>query len=595
MIGERRAAFDAENAGVIHETMPDVSTVILDSLHQVGVRHIFGIPGDAINGLVDAARRHDHLEFVNVRHEESGAFAASAQAKLTGGLAVVAGTAGPGAVHLLNGLYDAKLDGAPVLALTGQVETSSLGTSGHQEIDLARLFDDVAVFNEVLVNPAQMPLLVHNAIRQALAHRGVSHLSIPADLALAEVDAGRHQVISPPGAIPRPDEHAISEAAALLDDAEAVTLLVGIGAAGAVPGVLETAFRLQAPIIKALRAKELIPDDHPLTVGGLGLLGTRPAVEAMERTDVLFMIGTDFPYPDFYPHQARTIQLDIDPTHIGRRTPVDVALVGDAAETLDLLLGKLIQREPGTHLMRAQSAMANWTAELEAAENDDVEPIRPQRLAATVSRHTPPGTIFVCDTGTVTVWAARHLRLNEGDRFTLSASLASMAFGLPGAIGAQLAFPERSVVALVGDGGYSMLIGDLLTAVERGLPITTVIFNNSSLGLIQIEQHAEGLPEHATDLHNPDFAAVSTAMGARGWRVHSVEQLDGALQEAIAYTGPSVVDVVIDPDEVTMPPKIESRFALGYAKAKIRELIAGDDPMAGVKSAAKQTIERLSH
>lgn len=573
--------------------MPDVATSLLDALAQVGVRYIFGIPGDAINGLVDAVRRHDEIEFVTVRHEEAGAFAASAMAKLTGVPGVVAGTAGPGAIHLLNGLYDAKMDGAPILAITGQVETSSLGTYAHQEVAVERLVQDVAVFSTTIVNPEQMPVAAHNAIREALARRGVSVLVLPSDIALTDVEPRPfHLPIRVPPGI---DPAVIDEAAAVLNEGEAVTVLIGIGAAGASDRVVEAASRLQAPIIKALRAKDVIADDHPLVIGGLGLLGTTPAVEAIDRTDVLLMIGTDFPYPEFYPEDAKCVQIDIDPTHIGRRIPVDVGVVGDATVVMDALIPLLHDRESSAHLEKAQSGMREWLAELEVAEGDDAMPMRPQRLAATISRHTQPGTIFVCDTGAVTAWAARHLTLKEGDRFTLSSSLASMAFALPGAIGAQLAYPDRPVVALTGDGGFSMLIGDLMTAVDLRLPITVVVFNNSKLGLIQVEQESEGLPEHATELANPDLARVAAAMGAEGFRVERVEDLDGAVQAALASARPSVVDVVIDPEEITMPPEIEARLVSNYARAKVRELIGGDDAMPGIRSALRQTIERLSN
>ena len=572
----------------------DVSTAILDSIHQAGVRYVFGIPGDAINGLVDAIRRHDHVEFVNVRHEEAGAFAASAIAKLTGGLAVVAGTAGPGAIHLLNGLYDAKLDGAAVLAITGQVETPLIGIRSHQEIDLEALFDDVAVFSETIVDPSQVPRIVHMAIREAVSRRGVSHLVMPAEMALKEVGEWQDNLLLPKPPDIVPDEDAIASAVALLDGIEAVTLLVGIGAIGAVPQVLELADRINAPIVKTLRAKELIADDHPLVIGGLGLLGTEPAVAAMERTDLLFMIGTDFPYMDFYPEGARCIQLDIDPTHIARRNPVDVALVGDAASTLSALVPKLSNAEDTSHLEKARSDMEHWLEAIGKAETDDSVPIRPQRLARSVGEHSPPGTIFTCDTGAVTAWAARHLRMKQGDRFVLSSSLASMGFAVPAAIGAQLTYPDRRVVALVGDGGFMMLLGDLRTAVTLELPITIVVFNNSRLGLIQMEQESEGLPDYATALDNPDFAEVAEAMGARGWRVNDVSELDDALEEAMRHPRPSVVDVVVNSEEIIMPPRIEPRMVFGYAKAKLREIVGGQaEGMSGVRSTVRQVVEHL--
>ena len=574
----------------------DVSTVILETLASVGVRQIFGIPGDAINGLVDAVRRQDLIEFVTVRHEEAAAFAASAQAKLTGTLGVVVGTAGPGAAHLLNGLYDASLDSAPVLAITGQVESSLLGADSHQELDLQDLFGDVAAFTETLVNPEQMPELIHAAVRQAIGNRTVSHLVIPSDLALAPVPESNTSFYVPGGWRARPCDEDLEAAAHLIGEASAMTLLVGIGARDAAAEVLALAEHLHAPIIKTLRAKDLIPDEHPLVIGGLGLLGTEPAVHAIERTDLLLMVGTDFPYEDFYPEKAKTIQIDIDRTHIGRRTRVDVGLIGESEESIRALLPIVSASTDRRHLERAQAEMREWLEQMRQAESDDSVPIRPQRVAAEIARAAGPGTIYLCDTGAVTVWAARNLRLQEGDRFTLSSNLASMAFALPAAIGAQFAYPDSRVVALAGDGGFSMLIGDLITAVAHDLPITVVVFNNSKLGLIQMEQEAEGMPEFATRLANPDFGEVARAMGAEGHRVEAPDELGPALATAMASPRPAVVDVVVNPEEITMPPRIEPRFVLGYARAKLKE-IAGkgvqEPGLAPLKEPVKRLTDRL--
>lgn len=571
----------------------DVSSVILDTLASVGVRQIFGIPGDAINGLVDAIRRQDAIEFVTVRHEEAGAFAASAQAKLTERLGVVVGTAGPGAVHLLNGLYDAKLDRAPVLAITGQVESSLLGSDTHQELDLQDLFRDVAGFTEILVNREQMPDLVHSAVRHALGNRAVSHLVIPSDLALAPVPDPNTSLYLPTGWSARPCDEDVEAAARLIGEAPAITLLVGTGARRAVSEVLELAELVKAPIIKTLRAKDLIADDHPLVIGGLGLLGTEPAVEAVERTDLLVMIGTDFPYEDFYPKHAKVIQIDIDRTHLGRRTPIEVGLIGEARESLRALIGQVAEAPDTRHLEKSRRDMAKWNKQMREAESDDSVPIRPQRVAAEIAKAARPGTIFVCDTGAVTVWAARNLTLAEGDRFTLSANLASMAFALPAAIGAQFAYPDRLVVALAGDGGFSMLIGDLITAVTHQLPITVVVFNNSKLGLIQMEQEAEGMPEFATRLDNPDFAEVARAMGAEGFRVEQPDELGPALSAALASPRPTVVDVVVNPEEITMPPRIEARLVLGYARAKLKEMVGKGSQEPGL-SPLQEPIKRIT-
>lgn len=575
----------------------DVSTVMLDALAKAGVSHIFGTPGDAINGLVDATRRHDSIEFVTVRHEEAGAFAAGAQAKLTGSLGVVAGTAGPGAIHLLNGLYDAKLDGAPVLAITGQVESSLIGGAAHQEIDLQALFEDVAVFSETIVDVGQMPRMIHDAIREALTARGVSHIVVPSNLALANVPDSDQDLLLPPATRPLPDGSALERAALLLNEARAPTILVGIGARDAVDDLLLLAEALGAPIIKTLRAKDLIPDDHPLVIGGLGLLGSGASVSAMERTDVLLMVGTDFPYLDFYPKNAKVVQIDIEAMHIGRRTNVEVPVVADASLAVTALNERCDRHEMRDHLEKARAEADDWDASMATAEADDSVPIRPQRLARTIREHSPEGSVFVVDTGAVTVWAARHLPLTRGDRFILSASLASMAFALPGAIGAKVAFPERNVVALAGDGGFSMLVGDLMTAVDLGLAFTVVVFNNSKLGLIKMEQEEEGLPEYATALSNPDFAEVARAMGAEGWRVERPEELGPALTSAMAARGPAVVDVVVNAEELTMPPKISPGLVYRYAKAKVREIFGADDvadPIEDVKDALRQTFERVS-
>jgi thiamine pyrophosphate-dependent acetolactate synthase large subunit-like protein len=565
--------------------MTTVSTAILDVLASAGAKHVFGIPGDAINDLVDAMRTHDQLEFVTVRHEEAGAFAAAAQAKLTGRIGVCVGTAGPGAIHLLNGLYDAKLDSAPVLAITGQVETKYLGSHYHQEVDQSSLFEDVAGFSETIVNVDQVPDIVAQAVRSSLQTGSVSHLSLPADLAGAEVDVDDATPYLYRESRTVPCEADLDEAAEVIADATNITILAGIGASSSVDELLETAELLGAPIIKTLRAKDIFPDDHPLTVGGLGLLGTRPASEAIGRTDLLLMVGTDFPYEDFYPDAARCIQIDVNGHHIGRRYPVDVGLVGHADLTLAALIGRLERRKDRSHLERAQEDMESWESVLQAAETDDDTPLRPQRVAAEIGAVAPSDSIFLADTGSVTVWAARHLRISRGGRFSLSSSLASMAYAMPAAIGAQLAFPDRSVVALAGDGGLSMLLGDFITAVTHELPITVVVFNNSKLGLIQMEQEAEGNPEYATALENPDFGEVARVLGGEGWRVERPEDLRPALENAVRSRRPSIVDVVVNPNEITMPPSIDPKFAVGYTVAKLKEMAglgqrdAGIDPL----------------
>lgn len=555
---------------------PTVSDLILQILAAAGVRQIFGIPGDAINGLVDAVRRQTRIEFVQVRHEEAGAFAASAQAKLTGRLAVCTGSAGPGAIHLLNGLYDADRDHAPVLAITGQVDTGEAGTDYHQEVDLYTLFNDVAAFNQVIVRPEHVARLAVRACSAALAHRGVAHLSLPVDIARQPLQRLREQApirAHRPAGVPADAD--LAAAAKLLAAARRVAILAGIGCRDAGAELISVAERLRAPVVRSLRAKEVLPDEHPLSAGGLGALGSRPGVEAMATCDALLMVGTDFPYREFLPQAAPAVQIDIDPTRIGKRYPVEVGLTGDAALTLRALAERLDSRADGRFLERIQQRMRDFRQDSRKAELSDHAPLRPQRLAATIGRLAGDDAVFTCDTGTVTIWAARHLHLRGTQRFTLSSSLASMGFALPAAIGAQLGWPDRQVIALAGDGGLTMLMGEFVTAVKYHLPIKVVVFNNGRLGLIRMEEEAEGIPDFQTDLLNPDFAAVARACGGAGFTVAEPAALEDTLRQALDTDAPCIVDVTVNPDELPLPPRIPPSQALGYGIAKTRELLGG--------------------
>lgn len=566
-----------------------ISDALLDILARAGVRDMFGIPGDAINSVVEAVRKQDTIRFIQVRHEETGAFAAAAQAKLTGRLAVCLGTAGPGAIHLLNGLYDAKLDHAPVLAITGQVPTPRLGSDYHQEVDLYTLFKDVAVFNQVVVNPEQMPNLAVHACQAAISQRGVAHLSLPVDVAGARYSARDSHPVFSGQALIVPCATDLDRAADLLNASERVVILAGIGATDARDQLVRLAERLQAPVIKTLRGKEILPDDHPLSLGGLGLLGTRPAVDAIAACDALLMVGTDFPYHDFYPDDVPAIQIDVEPDRLGKRYPVEVGLRGHAHLTLEALLGRVDAKDDASFLEACRESMEAWRSRMNEQETSADAPIRPQVVARAIGELAADDAIFVCDTGAVTVWGARHLRMRASQRFVLSSSLASMAFGLPGAIGAQLAYPDRQVVALVGDGGFMMLVGDLVTAVKYELPLTIVIFNNHKLGLIQMEQEVQGYPEYQTGLLNPDFSALARACGARGISVSEPDELEAALRDALHTDGPTVVDVAVNPEERTMPPRINAKQAFGYGVAKAREFFGAGDS-AGGKEVVREII-----
>jgi len=554
-----------------------IAQMILQVLAANGVRHLFGIPGDAINDVTDAVRRQEEISFIQVRHEEAGAFAASAQAKLTGQLAACVGTAGPGAIHLLNGLYDAQLDHAPVLAITGQVQTEFIGTQQHQEVHLERLFADVAVYSQTIINAEQAPLVIMEACRAAIAHRGVAHVSLPTNVAGRQVELppSLPRVVSMVGRIV-PDLNDCGQAVEQINRAQRVAILAGIGCAGARDELIAFAETVKAPIIRTLKAKEVLDDQHPLCIGGLGLLGGRPAVKAMDDCDLLVMVGSDFPYRDFYPKSARIIQIDNEATRIGKRTQVDIGLVGNAGPTLAALTQRIDQPRSDDFLQARLKDKEKMLEHQQRLETSDARPLAPPRVLSTLAELAPEDAVFTCDTGTVTAWSARHLRLKPGQRYILSGNLASMAFALPGALGAQLTYPERKVFALTGDGAFTMLMGDFVTAVKYALPIVVIVLNNGRLGFIKLEQEVKGLPEWGTELTNPDFAEFARACGGVGFKVERPEDLAPVMEKAIATGKPAVIDVVVDPEALIMPPEIKLSQAVGFTLSKLRELFGHD-------------------
>jgi pyruvate oxidase len=554
----------------------NVCEALLDILSEYGVKYIFGIPGDAINELTEAIRKQNKIKFIHVMHEEAGAFAASAQAKLTGGLAVCAGTAGPGAIHLLNGLYDAKMDHAPVLAITGQVETSLIGTDYQQEVNLLSLFEDVTVFNQAVVNSEQMPELAILACQTALSKHGVAHINIPSNISTHKVKdfKKRKQVIdNTTRIVPFKDD--LRSAAELINRSQRPCILAGIGAREAIREVIQLAELIKSPVIKALRGKDIFPDNHSLAMGGIGLLGTEPSLKAIKGCDLLISIGTDFPYHDFYPdEEIPVIQIDREIQQIGKRHTVTNPLVGDARLTLLELLPLVSQNENGSFLKECQANMQKWLREQSKMESSNDLPIHPQALAYAISRSANNDAIICCDTGAVTVWGARHFRIKDSQRFTLSGDLASMAFGLPAAIGAQLAYPEKQVIALCGDGGFAMLMSDFVTAVKYKLPVKIFIFNNGKLGLIQMEQEARsGNPEYETDLFNPDYAAFAKICGAEGYTITEPAGLELTIRAALMSKQPCIVNVFVNPEELTMPPEVTAKEAFNYTKAKVKEYL----------------------
>jgi pyruvate oxidase len=547
--------------------------VMLHKLKEWGVEYIFGIPGDAINGIMESIRKHGGLKFIQVRHEEAGAFMASAYAKLTGKLAVCMGTAGPGSIHLLNGLYDATMDGAPVVAITGQVESQLIGTHYFQEVNIPALFSDVAVYLTRVTEADQIAQVTSIACRSAHSQHGVAVINVPLDIPdqlVSRKAADLPAVFEPE--VPSPQAFDLDRAAVALGGAKKPVILMGRGAQGHGDLVARLAETIGAPIVKTLPAKEILPDDHPFVLGGLGLLGTKPSQETMEACDLLVMVGTSYPYTEYLPRDVTTIQIDNDAERIGLRTKVHIPLVGDSAVTLRELIPRLTLQRNRDWLKDRQGAMADWWRKLEQQETKDTVPINPMRLARAVSDVFPKDAIVAVDVGNVTVWAARNFRAAQ-HRFVFSSNLASMGCGLPFAIGGQLAYPDRRVVALCGDGGFAMTMADFNTAVKYGLPIVVVVFNNSKLAMIKFEQEVHGHPEFAVDLHNPDFAMYAEACGGVGYRVEQPKEIVPTLEAAIREEKPIIIDAIVDPDVPPMPPKIKPSMASKYIWALFREKV----------------------
>ncbi|MEV4573902.1 thiamine pyrophosphate-dependent enzyme [Nonomuraea jabiensis] len=576
---------------------------LVERLAEWGVDTVFGMPGDGINGIMEGLRRHrDRVRFVLVHHEEAAAFMATGYAKATGRIGVCLATSGPGGIHLLNGLYDAKLDHVPVLAITGMQETSVLGTGYQQEVHLDRLYEDVAEYNMMITNPAQLPSLVDLAIRTAYARRGVAHLTLPNDLQVAEAGMAPYRTVAParlpetapvylrPSGLPRQED--VEWAAEVLNNARRPAMLVGQGALHAREEVLAVAEALGAPVAKTLPGKAVIPDDSPYTTGGIGLLGTRPSEELMDEADVLFMVGTNFPYSKFLPEQARVVQFEADPTRAGARIATDVPVVCDAKEGLRALLPLLNARDRTAHLRKYQEMMDKWRADMDALENPDRDPIAPQYVVSIVDELATDDAILTCDSGTIATWAARHWTIRGERQFYLSGTLATMAPGLPYAIAMQHAYPGRQVIAYVGDGGFTMLMGEFLTAVQQRLPVKVIINNNNSLGQILWEQMVLGYPEHGVRFPEPeaDFSAWARSCGGFGAKVTKSEDVAMAIGQALAHDGPALVDVDVNPNEPPMPAKVSYEQAKNFAQAFLK----GQPHKAAIATTLfKDRIQRL--
>jgi pyruvate dehydrogenase (quinone) len=559
------------------------SELLVERLIEWKIDTVFGLPGDGINGIMEGFRRHkDRIRFFLVHHEEAAAFMATAYAKATGRLGVCVATSGPGGLHLVNGLYDAKLDHVPVLAITGLQGTSVLGTGFQQEVHLDRLFMDLAEYNERVSVPASIPTLVDIAVRTAYSRRGVSHITFPVDMQEAPADldpfegglgTARTPETSPTYSHPRivPSDDAIRHAAGILNQGKRIVMLVGIGAEHAGTEVLQAAETLGAPIIKSLLGKHVVPDDHPLCIGGLGLLGTRPGEEAMDDCDTVFMVGTNFPYTAYLPVDRAAVQIELDPVRLGSRIPIEGPLTGDAGETLRALLPHLSRQGDRSFLETAQSKMREWREEMDALADPEREPIQPQYLMKVIDDLAADDAILTCDSGTIATWAARHFTIRGDRKFYLSGNLATMAPGLPYAMAAQVAFPGRQCIAFVGDGGFAMLMAEFHTAAWNGLPVKAIICNNGVLGQILWEQMALGYPEFGVRFQTPmDFAPWAESCGGRGIRVEKPGDVEPAIREALAFDGPALVDVAVNPDEAPMPPKIHYDEARNFAESFLK-------------------------
>jgi pyruvate dehydrogenase (quinone) len=559
------------------------SEALVQRLIDWGVDTVFGLPGDGINGIMEGLRRHrDKIRFVLVHHEEAAAFMATAHAKATGKIGVCLATSGPGGIHLLNGLYDAKMDHAPVLAITGMQETSVLGTGYQQEVPLDKLFADVAEYDQMICNPVQIPAVTDIAVRTAYARRGVAHITVPNDIQVADAGADPWQHVAPasapktaavylePPGMPSPQE--LQRLADFLNEGRKIAILAGAGALHAREEVLAVAEALGAPIVKTLPGKAVVPDDSPYTTGGIGLLGTRPSEDLMEEIDTLFLVGTNFPYTKHLPATVRAAQIEADPARAGARIPTELPIVGDARQALRGLLPLLKQRSDTSFLAKYQKEMQAWRKKMASLEDAGRDPIAPQYLMAAISELAADDAILTCDSGTIATWAARHWTIRGGRQFYLSGNLATMAPGLPYAIGIQHAYPQRQVIAFVGDGGFAMLMAEFLTAIQHRLPVKVVINNNNSLGQILWEQMVLGYPEHGVRYPEPfvDYAAFATANGALGAKVTEPGGVKDAIRLALGHPGPALVDVNVNPAEPPMPGRVEYEQAKNFALAFLR-------------------------
>jgi len=559
-----------------------VADQFAETLAAAGVKRIYGIVGDSLNGLTDSLRRQGNIEWVHVRHEEVAAFAAGAEAHLTGELAVCAGSCGPGNLHLINGLFDCHRSRVPVLAIAAQIPSAEIGSGYFQETHPQSLFKECSHYCELVSGANQMPRALEVAIREAVGKRGVAMLVMPGDVALqpaSDAPPAKAMGLLPAAPVVTPGKQDLERLAALLNGNSRVTLLCGSGCQGAHNELLALAERLKTPMVHTMRGKEHVEWENPYDVGMTGLIGFASGYYAMLDCDVLLMLGTDFPYRQFYPHGSgvHIAQVDIRAENIGRRTAVDLAVVGDVRATIEALLPLLQQKGEATHLAQAQQHYTRARKGLDdlAAGTPGKGLIHPQQIAKAISDHAARNAVFTCDVGLPTVWAARYLAMNGGRRLIGSLWHGSMANALAQGIGAQAAFPGRQVISLAGDGGFTMLMGDFLSLVQLGLPVKVVVFNNGALGFIELEQKSTGFLPFGTEFTNPNFAAMAEAVGVRGIRLEDPAEVDAGIAGALAHNGPVLVDAVVNRTELAMPPSITMEMAKGFTLYMVKAVISG--------------------
>jgi len=558
--------------------MKTVAHLLVDVLTEAGVKRVYGVSGDSLNGITDSIRSTGVLDWVHMRHEEAAAFAAGAEAHLTGRLAVCAGSCGPGNLHLINGLYDCHRSRVPVLAIAAQIPIAELGTGYFQETHPEHLFQQCSHYCELVSHPEQMPRVLEIAIQTAISRRGVAVVIIPGDVALLQAVVTKPQLrFSASDPIVRPSDGELDSVAAVLNNSTNTTILAGAGCAGAHDELIALAGKLKAPIVHAMRGKEFIEYDNPFDVGMTGLLGFSSGYYAMENSKVLLMIGTDFPYRQFFPAGATVLQIDVRGEQIGRRTKVDYALIGDAKTTMGALLPRLVENKSDAHLKRSVEHYRKARAQLDelAMEGAGKKPIHPQYVARIVDELASKDAIFSCDVGTPTIWAARYLRMNGKRRLLGSFNHGSMANALPQAIGAQVSHPGRQVISFSGDGGLAMLIGDLLTLRQVRAPVKVIVFRNDALAFVELEMKSAGFLEFGTDLDNPSFAKMAEAAGLLGLTAETPDQVRPMIEQALRHEGPALVEAVVSRQELSIPPTITAAEAKGFTLFLLKAVLSG--------------------